>query len=259
MKNKQTFNNQKSKFPIKRSFFLLLIVIGIVAAIFMSSKYIFNPDNSKFGNMYGDGIRVTVNLKNVDDNQAPTDTPITHEELTQAEDSIYTRVADLGYGTPSIQVNKDSHGHYSFTITQSNIDNETDANLYVANLTIKSNLSFYTTSDKSLFDSSGFNPNNKPGELDRTLNIVKPGSAKYTQQRVGSRLENTVGFDFKNTSSRIAYTKAISSLKGKDKSKGENRLVVWVGYKALWQIANDPANKKAWEEAGKNLYNFAHV
>ena len=260
MKNNLDQNKQstiKTKLPIKRSLLLLLIVIGLVASMFISSKYVFN--NAKLGNMYGDGIRVTIKLQNVDSNQSPINTPITKAELTQAENSIYTRTTDLGYGTPTIDVNKNIDGGYSFTITQPNIDDEQTANQYLSYLTVKSNLSFYTTSDKSLFDSSGYNPNNKPGKINHPLNIVKPNSAKYTQERRGSRLENTISFDFKDSHSFIAYTQALSALKSKGASKGENRLVVWVGYDALWQIANQPSNKDAWDEAGKNLYNFAHV
>jgi hypothetical protein len=162
MKKVQNTNNEpniksnRKKIPLKSSFFIILVILGIVASMFFSTKYIFN--NSRFGNLYGDGIRVTMNLKNVKNN-----VPISEKELTEAENSIYKRSTDLGYGRPSILVNQDSNNNYSFTITQPNISTEDSANKYVTNLVSKSTLSFYTVANASLFDTSGYNPKNKPG------------------------------------------------------------------------------------------------
>lgn len=257
-KNKPARSNSK-KIPFKSGFFILLLMAGIVASMFFSTKYVFN--NANLGNLYGDGIKVTVNLKNVDNNGAPNGNSVTNKELTQAENSIYSRASDLGYGKPFITTNKDDSGKYSFTISQPNIKTEDIATSYVTQLVSKTTLSFYSTTDKSLFDSSGYNPNNPTGVLPpnaQPLDIVKQDSAKYTQKRRGSRLLNTIGFDYANSKSKIAYTKALQALAKGDAKKGENRMVVWVGYDALYKLATT-IYKKDFDAAKDNLYNFVHV
>ncbi|WP_426461526.1 protein translocase subunit SecDF [Mycoplasma hafezii] len=237
--------------------FITIAAAG-VAIVFGSTFYISKNVNKSIE--YGGGVEVLVqaqvkNEKNEVENADPTLTELVNK-------SLFNRLTG-GTGLNGITVSTEGDG--KLRITKSGSYSSNELNDFEKEIVTKPILTITDTEMHPLFvrdgsvvkfekDASLFGAN---GQLKPLSTFIPPFATGNNS--VAAAVEPggkwTVEIELAGESGKNAWTDAtqyISTLKDK-------RMLIWLNLDKLYQIAESPANREAWEKANKNLWNFVHV